>query len=73
MNDSEPIPFPTKTPHMTQAEFDEIRADASVICAALRVDIAQAQAELAKQDLRINQAAFQLMYTAPAPAPLDVE
>jgi hypothetical protein len=53
---------------MTQALFDEIRADASVVCADYRLKIATAQAEIAEfqaeianQDLRVNTAARQLM------------
>ena len=58
------IPF--QNAPITQAEFDEIRAQTIVASAALRVDIAEAQAELARQDLLLNQAAFRLMHTAPS-------
>lgn len=46
---------------VTQEIFDKIRVEASVICAEARYNIAEEQAEIARQDLRLNLAASRLI------------
>lgn len=46
---------------VSQELFDEIRVDASVICAEARYKIAEEQAEIARQELRLNLAASRMI------------
>ena len=64
---SDTVTFPAR---MAEAEFKKIHAETSLEIAKQRVVISDAQAEISRQELRLNEAAYRLVTpTADAPAP----